>query len=389
MKNIVYLLFIFISFLAVSQENKLSENAQISIITSGPGEALYEKFGHSAIRVKDKTSNIDLIYNYGIFDFDAPNFYLKFIRGFMNYKLASYKFHYAIRHTKDDERWMREQILNLTTDEKNAFFSYLENNVKPENASYFYDPFFENCATKPRDIIKEILGDKLIFPNEGLNQNLSIRQLMNKEIHWNTWGSLGINLALGNKLDQQSTIESAMYLPDYVFSGLETSKVNVNGTTKPLVKRTKELLKYAEKEIKGETINPLLILCILMCIGLFITYKDFKNNIRTKWFDTFVFLTTGFIGLLIVFLWFFTNHSTAPNNFNFLWALAPNFFIGFIITKKNPPKWISKYILVLLILLCCIPIVWISGIQLFSFCLIPIFILLGIRYWFLQKTLNR
>ena len=385
-KILLLVFFLFISF-GYSQYKQLSPTATISIITYGPGEQLYEKFGHSSIRVTDRKNNIDLNYNYGIFDFDAPNFYLKFIKGFMNYKLVKYPFYYALKSARKDKRWMKEQVLNLTDTEKNAFYTYLENNVLPENASYFYDPYFDNCATKPRDILKSILGNKLQIPQDTISHKKTLRELMNHEIHWNTWGSFGINIALG-RLDEASTTESAMYLPDYVFKAFKASTIIDGQTTKPLIKKTKTLLDYKESAIKSDTTSPLLITVIIAILGVSITVFDFKRKKRTKWFDFTLFLATGLVGALIVFLWFFTNHSTAPNNLNFLWAFAPNIFIAFKLAQKNPPKWISKYLVLVLILMLCIPILWLFRIQLFSICLIPIHVLLVIRYFFLQKTLN-
>ena len=380
--------FIFFS-LVFSQNKQLSNNAEISIITSGPGINLYEKFGHTSIRVKDPSQKLDTNYNYGIFDFDAPNFYSKFTQGYMLYKLASYDFFYAIRNAKEDKRWMKEQILDLTLEEKNAFYNYLENNLKPENVNYYYDPYFENCATKPRDIIKEILGEKVFIPSDGITNELTLRELMNNEIHQNTWGSFGINIALGNKLDKKTTTEDAMYLPDFLYHGLSASNIKANGIEKPLIKKENTLLNFEEIQSKPSALSPSLVFTMLLFIVILITYKNYKNQTRAKWLDFFIFFSTGLIGLLIIYLWFFTNHSTAPNNFNFLWTFAPNLIVSFLIAQKNPPKWINIYVKLLLVLLVFAVIIWIAKIQLLSSCLVPVFMLLAFRYWFLQKTLNR
>ncbi|WP_299121635.1 DUF4105 domain-containing protein [uncultured Tenacibaculum sp.] len=376
------------SFSQVSPKLNLSNSSQISIITSGPGNVLYEKFGHTAIRVKDPVLNLDLIYNYGIFDFDNPNFYADFTKGYMKYKLARYPFYLALKSSQQDQRWVKEQILNLTQEQRNQFFQFLETNVMPKNAGYFYDPFFDNCATKPRDIIQQILGDKLIFNESFVSEDLSLRQLMNKEIHPNTWGSLGINIALGSKLDKIATPNEYLYLPDYVFNALNLSKVTKDGKEENLVLKSNTLLDFEEKKSISDLISPFLVILIISIFGIFITYKDFKNKKRTKWLDTTLSFFTGIIGFLIIYLWFFTNHSTAPNNFNFLWAFAPNIVLSFYLSKNQVPNWTLKYIKLLFLLLFIIPIIWITHVQLFSVTLIPFFILLGVRYWFLQKTLN-
>ncbi len=367
----------------------LSKFSQISVITSGPGEALYEKFGHTAVRVKDPVLQIDLIYNYGIFDFEDPNFYINFTKGFMKYKLARYPFYLSLKSAQQDGRWVKEQVLNLTQLQKYEFFKFLENNALPENASYFYDPFFDNCATRPRDIIQKVVGDSLLFKDDFVSEDLSLRQLMNKEINPNTWGSLGINIALGSKLDKIATPSEYLYLPDYVFEALKVSKIIKGDKEEDLVQKTNLLLDFEEKKSKSDTFSPFLAILLFSLLGLFITYKDIKNSKRSKWLDFTLFFTTGILGLLIVFLWFFTNHSTAPNNFNFLWAFAPNIVVAFFLLKKEPPMWIRKYCLVLLAFLLLIPIIWLTKIQLYTYPMIPLFILSGIRYWYLQKTLKR
>ncbi|CAL2102948.1 DUF4105 domain-containing protein [Tenacibaculum sp. 190130A14a] len=375
--------------LVVGQSNfTLSNLSQISIITSGPGDQLYEKFGHTAIRVKDPILSLDLIYNYGMFDFNDANFYVNFTKGYMKYKLARYPFYIALKDNQKHQRWVKEQILNLNTEERNALFSFLENNALPENAGYFYDPFFDNCATKPRDILKEILGKKFLFSESFVESPNSLRQLMNIEIHPNTWASLGINIALGSKLDKTATPSEYLYLPDYVYTSIAQSAIKTSEGEKPLVLKENILLDFDEITPQSDSISPLLILSLLFIITVLITRKDLQNNKRTTWFDATLFFLTGLTGCLIVFLWFFTNHSTAPNNFNFLWAFAPNLFLFFIIKKGTPPKWTQKYMVVLLCLLAIIPVVWILGVQLFTYPMIPLFLLLGIRYWFLYKKLS-
>ncbi|MBA6155144.1 DUF4105 domain-containing protein [Tenacibaculum sp. S7007] len=391
-KHITLLVLVLWSILSFSQTSStlsLSKFSQISIITSGPGEALYEKFGHTAIRVKDPMLQLDLIYNYGIINFENPNFYIDFTKGFMKYKLARYPFYLALKSSQKDKRWVKEQVLNLTEKQKNKVFQFLEINAAPKNASYFYDPFFDNCATKPRDIIQKVLGKNLVFKDSFVKNDLSIRQLMNREIHPNTWGSLGINIALGSKLDKIASPTEYLYLPDYVFEALQESKVKKNNKEENLISKTNTLLDFKEKESNPDLISPFWVILLLSIIGIFITYKDYTKNKRSKWLDFLILFITGIFGVLILFLWFFTNHSTAPNNFNFLWAFAPNLVISFVLLKSNLPKWVNLYFKMTLILLSLIPLIWVVKIQLFSYTLIPFFIFLGIRYWFLQKTLNR
>ena len=383
-----FLLFLLPFLKPIYSQVQLSVYSEISIVTAGPGTELYEAFGHSAIRIKDPVLRLDLIYNYGIFDFNAPNFYGNFVKGKLLYKLGRYDFKYFVESYNRQNRWVKQQILNLNQTQKQAFFLFLENNAQPKNASYLYDPYYNNCATKLRDITIAILDDKVIFNDTHLEKNQSLRQLMGKEISWNTWGSFGINLALGSKLDTKATSDQYMYLPDYVFSAFKNATVLKNNQLESLVKKEETLLEFKELEQEISLLNPLLIFLIITVIGLYITYKDFKNKKRTKWFDFVLFFSTGFMGVIIILLWFFTDHSTTPNNFNFLWAFAPNLAIAFLFLKNNPQKWIQKYMLLLLLLLLFIPILWVSNIQVFSFAMIPLLILFFVRYLFLSRLLS-
>lgn len=383
------ILLFFLLFIPLLQgQVKLSVYSEISMVTAGPGTELYEAFGHSAIRIKDPVLRLDLIYNYGMFDFNAPNFYSNFTKGKLLYLLARYDFKYFLASYKKDKRWVKQQVLNLDQQQKQAFFEYLENNALPENATYLYDPYFNNCATKLRDITTTILGNKVKFSDNHIDTNQSFRQLMDKEIPWNTWGSFGINLALGNKLDTKANFKQYMYLPDYVYTIFKNSTVNIKNQPEKLVKREDILLDYKELEQEIAILNPFLIFSVISLIGILLTYRDFKKKKRTKWIDFALLFTTGIIGILITFLWFFTNHSTTPNNFNFLWAFAPNIIIAFLMLKEDSKKWLNIYFQFLIILLIIIPILWVLEIQLFPISIIPLLILLFFRYLFLSKKLN-
>ena len=241
---------------------KLSVYSEISIITVGPGEVLFETFGHSAIRVKDSILGMDTIFNYGLFDFNQPNFYLNFVKGKLIYKIGKQSFPNFLASYNYQKRWMKAQVLNLSQDEKQKMFQLLEVNSYPENANYLYDPYFNNCATKLRDITKEILGDQIQFPTSYSNEDYTMRQLMNKELPWNTWGNFGINLALGSTLDKAITAEEYMYLPDYVYLAFKNAKKSKNNATISLIKNENIILKFKEKEIITQWYNPFFVFSI-------------------------------------------------------------------------------------------------------------------------------
>ena len=385
-------LFIFIFFVSIqhnfSQKLVLSDQSEISIITAGPGDVLYEAFGHSAIRVKDATLNLDIIFNYGLFDFNQPNFYVNFVKGRLLYRLGKQSFRRFITSYDYQQRWVKDQVLNLSLVDRIKIFEYLNENSLPENAEYLYDPYFNNCATKLRDIAKEILGNKIQFPSSFSDENFSLRQLMNQELPWNTWGSFGINLALGNTLDKEIIADNYMYLPDYVHKAFQNATITKNKITTPLVFVESQLLRYPEKQIKIQWYNPFFVFSLLLLLTIVVTFRDQKRNIRSKWLDFTLFFVTGVLGIIICFLWFFTDHYTAPNNFNLLWAFVLNFFVAFILLKSRIPSWTSKYLLFYLFLLFGAIITSFIGLQQFSNAVFPIMAMLFLRTFYIYRLLT-
>jgi hypothetical protein len=381
-------IFILLSLFSITHNNaqvNLSVYSEISIVTAGPGEALYEKFGHAAIRIKDPVLNLDLIYNYGVFDFNQPNFLLNFADGKMYYVLARYDFKYFISSYRKDKRWLKQQVLNLNKTEKQQLFLYLENNALIENATYPYDPFFNNCASKLKDITTAILKENVVLNSKNIKDKSTLRELMNQEITWNTWGNFGINLITGRILDQERNQLEYTYLPDYLFKTIKNGKIKRDHKIINLVKREDVLLDFDEISTNISLFNPLAFFTLLALIVVLITVKDIKNQKRTKWLDFIIFFLTGIVGLILTYFWFFSSHKTAPDNYNVLWAFLPNLIVAFIVTKAIAKKWLQKYLIILLVCLTIVLILWICELQIFPITAIPILLLLGIRYLFLFK----
>lgn len=384
-KSSIFVLLCLFSIMQSNAQVNLSVYSEISIVTAGPGEALYEKFGHAAIRIKDPVLNLDLIYNYGVFDFNQPNFLLNFADGKMYYVLARYDFKYFLSSYKKEKRWLKQQVLNLNKTEKQELFLYLENNARIENATYPYDPFFNNCASKLKDITTVILKENVVLNSEKIKDKSTLRELMNQEITWNTWGNFGINLITGRILDQERNQLEYTYLPDYLFKTIKNGKIKRDHKIINLVKREDVLLDFDEISANTSLFNPLAFFTLLALIVSLITIKDIKNQKRTKWLDFIIFFLTGIVGLILTYFWFFSSHKTAPDNYNVLWAFLPNLIVAFIVTKAIAKKWLQKYLIILLVCLTIVLILWILELQIFPITAIPILLLLGIRYLFLFK----
>ncbi|MDH5414061.1 MAG: DUF4105 domain-containing protein [Flavobacteriaceae bacterium] len=384
--TVLFILFSFLSLVGYSQDIILSSRAEISVITCDPGAELYSSFGHSAFRVIDPVLNIDQAYNYGTFNFKTSNFYIKFARGKLLYDLSSYPFHYFIRDYVRENRTVVEQILNLDQTEKQAMFDFLENNAKPENKSYLYDFFFDNCATKLPEVSTKVLDGNIQMNYEFADDlDYTFRELIHLYLDEKPWGKFGIDLALGSVIDRKATPEEYLFLPDYVLKSYEKAAIQKDNEVLPLVKRTNLL--YTSKPIQKKRLffTPFMLFTLLAIVVFWITYKDFKRNKRTKWLDFLLFFSTGIIGLLVLLLWFATDHSATANNYNFYWAFLPNVYIAFLLLKNEQKKWVSNYFILLLLLLLIITVFWIFKLQVFSIALIPILAILFTRYIFLYR----
>lgn len=388
-KYYLILVFVFAGFISFAQEIILSEQAEVSILTIGPGANLYDKFGHSAFRVQDKTTNIDIVYNYGVYDFNTPNFYLKFVRGKLLYKLDTSHFTPFYNYYVRQDRWIQEQILDLSPSEKQAMFNFLQNNARPENCQYMYDFLFDNCATRIRDVLVEVLGNDLIYYDDHLTEEYTFRQLIQKNVTWNTWGSFGMDIAIGAVVDRKATSWQYQFLPQYVFEGAAQATLTNSNEKQKLVKQTRFLFKNSEeKSSTNFFISPLFIIGLIGLLILYITYKDFKNNRRSRYLDTAIFIITGLVGVFLLLLWVATDHSTTENNYDLLWAFPLSLFLASSIAKKNPKKLIRKYVFfqILMLLLLCLH--WFTGVQVFALGLIPLLIALGARYVYLIRILK-
>ena len=389
-KNYIILLLLFLTVSVKAQFGSLSSASEISILTIGPGAELYDKFGHSAFRIKDSLSGVDVVFNYGVYDFDTPNFYTKFAQGKLLYQLGVTYYQPFYESYVAQNRWVKEQVLDLNKDEKQGIADFLWKNALPENKKYKYDFFYDNCATKIRDVIKEVLGSKLDFQEDHIKDELTFRQLIQQNLEANSWGSMGIDIALGAVIDRKAKPIEYQFLPEYVFQGAANAIVNRDGQNKSLVKLTKVLYKDTPTPSQSNfLLSPLFILGLLGLLIIFITIRDVKNNARSRYLDLTIFSVTGIIGVLLVLLWFATDHSATANNYNLLWAFPISLLFVMAIAKVDVSLSIKRYLMLLLVLLSLLCIHWITGVQVFAIALVPVLIALAIRYVYLIHYLSK
>ncbi|MCR4619528.1 MAG: DUF4105 domain-containing protein [Paludibacteraceae bacterium] len=300
-----------------AQGSVLSPSASISLITVDPGEEVYAAFGHSAIRVSDPDMRLDVAFNYGTFNFNTPNFYGKFIAGETYYCLSVDNTAAMLLHYSMEGRSVREQVLNLSPDEKNRLWNALLSNARPENATYLYNFVFDNCATRPRDIIERSLEMQTLNYKEKQCDD-TFRDLIADYVGEDSWNKFGIDMLIGSEADKVAPQRLRMFLPLEVESDFSIA-TKFNG--EPIVSASRTLVPESDDFDRSPLVEPLwVMLFVLMVVGivtiLFPTYL--------KVLDVILFSFSGLLGCLLFYLSFCSLHPLVHDNFNLLW-LSPLF----------------------------------------------------------------
>ena len=178
-----------------------------------------------------------------------------------------------------------------------------------------------------------------------------------------------------------------MFLPKYIHDFFENAILN--GTEKLVVNSSTIYEKKDTNSSFNFLLSPLMIMGLIGLAILFFTYKDYKNNTRSKWLDLIIFGITGIVGVLILLLWFATDHSATAQNYNVLWAFPLNIFVIGQLLKPKVKNWFKSYLKFLVIMLCLMTLHWLIGVQVFAIGLIPLLIALLVRYVFLIKYFNQ
>ncbi len=377
-------LFFFFTFnvALIGQSLQLSQFAEISVLTVGPGASLNDAFGHSGFRVKDTMFKMDIVFGYGQYDFDTPNFYLKFAQGKLNYLMSVHEYQDFYDSYVYYNRTIDEQVLNLSAEQKQALFNQLATNYQPENRAYLYDFFYDNCATRIRDMVEDTSQPKVAFTTPAGFEPKTFRALIHEHVNRNSWGSFGIDLALGSIIDQQATAEEHMFLPKYIHEFFANATIG----NQPLVRSSSVIYqKNYTKNSANFLFSPLMVFGIIGAFIIFITYSDYKKNTRSKWLDVTLFSITGIIGVLLLLLWFATDHTATANNYNLLWAFPLNLLVIGQLLRPQVKNWVKRYLRFLMIMLALLTFHWITGVQVFAIGLIPLLIALAVRYLFLVR----
>ena len=292
--------------------------AEISLVTCYPGSRNYELYGHTMIRVQIEGQ--DLLFNYGIFNFKQSGFIYRFVKGDCDYSLAAYPMQYLTQGYED--RKIVEQVLDLDDAQKVDIISFLWNNVQPENAVYRYGWAYNNCATKPRDIIENAVGGSLEYGNPKRGE-ATFRSIMAHFDKNYPWQQFGIDMVLGYDLDHKLDYREQMFSPIILMEAMAGATQERDGKRIPVVKATNILVEGGDEgAVLGPTpmvLTPMFVLTLLLVIVLALTIKERLGKRHYRWLDSVVFGVYGLVGVLVAFLTFVSSHYGTSSNLHIVW----------------------------------------------------------------------
>ncbi len=385
MKRILFLLLALLGFqiLQAQSETQLTEESVISLLTCGPGDELYSTFGHSAIRVKDPAYG-DIVFNYGTFSFDQPNFYLRFARGRLLYRLSVEPYSHFREYYVYTNRFIIEQELNLTLEQRQRLYELLEENYRPENREYPYHFFYDNCSTRIRDILEKALDNKVDFNYPEDAGQKSFRMMTDEYLipGKQYWGDYGIDLCLGLPTDNIATPYQEMFLPDYLMDHFERAEIVTETGKVPLVSNTREVF-MTTPQFERPFITPARLNWALFVLVMLFTIVR-KTPLRFGAFDYVLFGIIGLLGVSLALLWIATDHTDARYNMNLLWALPTHLLLLPFFGKK--PRFRKVYFGVTAMIGLLLLVMWPLLPQDLHYACVPLVLLLSLRSYYLYRA---
>ena len=380
----LFLPFLFSAICFFSKAQSDSCHLSISLLTCTPGLELYSTFGHSAFRVVDSINNTDLVFNYGTFDFNDPLFYQKFINGKLLYFVSIDSLPAFLWEYQYYKRGVTEQVINISCEEKVKLLAALFENTREENKYYRYDFNYDNCTTRLRDMLEKAAGNEMesknILPNPGTTFRNLIHFYLNRG--GQQWSKLGIDILLGSPLDKKVTNREAMFLPDYLLMAFDSSQLN----GRPVVFEKKIILGEFEAYKTKSALTPLLVFSILFLIISILSFLHRNSwNLFFKIFDFIFFFILGSLGVLLLFMWFGTDHAMCKDNYNLLWALPAHLPMAFILFSRK--SWVNVYFRFIFFYSIALLVFWFFLPQQFNTALIPVVGIIIVRSFYLSKRI--
>ncbi len=310
-------------------------NVTISLLTMGDGDEVWELFGHAAIWIHDNATGRDSVFNWGVFDRSAPHFIPHFLEGLMLYQMGGETLDQVLMAYRYFNRTVTSQQLDLTAPQKDSLLSIIRVNAQPENVTYRYDYFVDNCATRPRDILDRVLGGAIKAHSQTVTQT-SYRWQTLRLMQSNFPLDVGVDIGLGEPSDKPITVWQTMFLPKALHDFVAKLSVpDSTGALHPLVRRQTVL--YAAEGRAPEPTQPpplgkwltaigIVVAIIFLWLGFMAARGSRGGQIAAAIVLGLWAFAAGILGTLLTLLWTITDHRFAYRNenlliFNPLWLI--------------------------------------------------------------------
>ena len=338
-----------------------SDSIRVSLVTCSPGTAVYEVYGHTALRVEIPAMGVDLAVNYGLFSFEAPNFVWRFIKGETDYVVGVIG--YPIFESEYTSRGstVTLQQLNLSADEKMALVCLLDENLRPENREYRYNFLYNNCSNKAADKVEEALSARLL-PVDDMTGGVSYRDVLHQFNGDYPWMQFGIDYLLGIEADRPITPRQQMFAPEYLMDYTGQMQLADTAGVYPYVISTKVRGTLADEPASQPLLTPLQAMILLLLFVAVICALEFLLERRQWWLDVLLLALQGLMGVIVAFLFFFSGHPTVGSNWQVIYLNPlPLLAIPFIVSSELHRKVSKLYYAEMVLLVAFVVAAYFSG----------------------------
>lgn len=353
MKVVRWAILLFLASIFARAEAQRQDSIRFSLLTCEPGNEIYALFGHTALRYQNFTDGTDVVFNYGMFSFRTPNFVYRFVKGETDYQLGItpypyFEAEYAMRGSS-----VYQQVLNLTPEEKTGLLNLLEENYRPENRTYRYNYFYDNCTTRARDQVEKSIRGRVVYPTGPAAR--SFRSIIHEFTDASPWDEFGIDLCLGAEADKPIGEREQMFSPFYMKGFASRAYIeNEDGTRRPLVKEESKIVDVAPEEAgAGFPLPPMACGSLFLALNVLVAWLQWKRRKIFWGWDILLYGAQGLAGCIIAFLFFVSLHPTVGSN----WLLAllnpiPLVYLPFMVYRdlKRQRDWFHTANLVYLTL---------------------------------------
>ena len=329
------------------------DSVEFSLLTCSPHEEIYSLYGHTALRYHDlHEGKEDVVFNWGVFNFEKPHFITRFVFGLTDYELGLGGFEYFCAYYK---RWgssVTEQVLNLTPQEKLKLSMALEENYQEENRIYRYNFFYDNCSTRPRDIIERCIDGAIVYEQRN-DYTPTFRTLIHQKTSHHSWTTFGNDMLLGLMADQKTNRQEQEFLPENLLYDFDHAQIKGNdGSWRPLVKERRIPVSPGVQIVKSDFIFPPIVgAYLLAALSLLIFAVEWKRRKLFKYWDTALMLLTGLAGC-ILFVMVFSQHPATSINLQLLLINPVHlFYLPAVVRQRKTRYWTVLLVMVALFLL--------------------------------------